>query len=126
MRNRERKTMSEKPATAFILSLLGGIFVLFGGLLWAAVGTFIAFFSGFGFLLYMFLIFGIVIIAGAAMINNNPLSAHTWGTIIVVLGVLSLFGVTTTFGGILAIVGGALALSWNPPAPQQNPYQTNP
>jgi hypothetical protein len=106
--------MSEKPTTAFIISLLGGIFVLIGGLFWAAVGTLLAIFFGLGFLLYAFLAFGIVILVGAVMINSNPRSAHTWGIVILLLGIFSLVGVTTTLGGVLAIVGGALALSWKP------------
>ena len=107
--------MSEKPTTAFILSLIGGILVLLGGLIWAAVGTLIAFlFAGLGFLLWAFLIFGITIIIGAVMINSNPSSAHSWGVVILVLGVLSLFGIVTALGGILAIIGGAFALTWKP------------
>ena len=106
--------MSEKPTAPFILSLIGGIFVLLGGLVWALVGTILAFFSGLGFLLYAFLIFGIVIIIGAAMMFNAPSSTRTWGIVILVLGILSLFGVITALGGILAIIGGALALGWQP------------
>lgn len=110
--------MSEKPTTAFLLSLIGGIFVLLGGLLWAALGTLLAFFTGLGFLLYAFLLFGIVIIVGSVMLNSKPRSAKTWGIVILILGVLSLFGIVTTLGGILAIAGGALALSWRPQTPQ--------
>ncbi len=106
--------MSEKPTIGFIVSLLGGVLVLLGGLVWSAVGTVLAIFLGIGFLLYAFLIFGILIIVGALMMNSNPRSTHTWGIIIILLGVFSLVGITTTLGGILAIVGGALALSWNP------------
>jgi hypothetical protein len=106
--------MSEKPTTGFIFSLIGGIFVLLGGLLWSAVGTLLTIFFGIGFLLYAFLVFGIIIIVGALMMNSNPKSAHTWGIVVIILGVLSLIGITTTLGGILSIVGGALALSWNP------------
>jgi hypothetical protein len=106
--------MSEKPSTAFIISLLGGIFVIVGGLVWAAVGTLLAIFFGLGFLLYAFLVFGIVILIGAVMMNSHPRSAHTWGIVILLLGIFSLVGITTTLGGLLAIVGGALALSWNP------------
>jgi hypothetical protein len=112
---RENSMSSEKPSTAFILSLIGGIFVLLGGLIWAAIGTFIAFLSfGAGFLLYVFLIFGIIIIIGAFMFNSKPASARTWGIVILLLGIFSLFGVITALGGILSIVGGALALSWSP------------
>jgi hypothetical protein len=106
--------MSEKPSTAFIISLLGGIFIIIGGLIWAAVGTLLAFFFGLGFLLYAFLVFGIIILIGAVMMNSHPRSTHTWGIVILLLGIFSLVGITTTLGGLLAIVGGALALSWNP------------
>ena len=114
--------INEKPTTAYIISLIGGIFVLLGGLLWAAVGTFVAFFTfGAGFLFYAFLIFGIIIIIGSVMINNNPRVARNWGIIILILGIFSLIGVVTTLGGILAIVGGALALSWKPSQQNQSP-----
>jgi hypothetical protein len=86
--------------------------------LWAALGTLIAFFTGLGFLLWAFAIFGIIIFIGAAMIHNNSSSSGAWGIVILILGVLSLFGVIAALGGILAIIGGALALSWKPPAPQ--------
>lgn len=38
--------------------------------------------------------------------NSTPESARTWGIVILILGALSLFGLTTTLGGILAIIGG--------------------
>jgi hypothetical protein len=106
--------MSEKPSIAFIISLLGGIFIIIGGLIWAAVGTLLAMFFGLGFLLYAFLVFGIVILIGALMINSNPRYVRTWGIVILLLGIFSLVGITTTFGGLLAIVGGVLALAWKP------------
>ena len=112
----------EKPTTAFIVSLLGGIFVLLGGIVWAAVGTIVAIFTfGAGFLLYVFLIFGIIIIAGSAAFNSNPRTARTWGIIILILGIFSLVGIVTALGGILSIVGGALALSWHPSQQAQQP-----
>lgn len=107
--------MSEKPGTAFILSLIGGIFVILGGLIWAAVGTLIAFFTGLGFLLYVFLFFGIIIVIGAAMMNSNPRSTNAWGVVILILGIISLIGIVTALGGLLAIIGGAFAISWKPP-----------
>lgn len=89
--------------------------MLLGGLIWAAVGTLLSFFfAGLGFLLWAFLIFGIIIIIGAVMIISNPSSTHSWGVVILILGVLSLFGIVTTLGGILAIIGGAFALTWKP------------
>jgi hypothetical protein len=74
----------------------------------------LAFFSGVGYLLYAFLAFGIIILIGAIMMNSNPKLTKTWGIVIIILGVCSLPGVTTTLGGLLAIIGGALAVSWKP------------
>jgi ABC-type phosphate transport system permease subunit len=72
------------------------------------------FFADLGFLLWAFLIFGIIIIIGAVMINSNPSSTHSWGVVKLILGVLSLLGVVTALGGILAIIGGVFALTWKP------------
>jgi O-antigen ligase len=113
--------MSEKPTTAYILSLIGGIFIVIGGLLLAAIGTLIAFLSGFGLILWIFLIFGIIIVIGAVSMNNNPSTTHTWGTVILILGILSLIGVVTALGGLLALIGGAFALSWKPTNPPPQP-----
>ena len=106
--------MSEKPTTAFALSLLSGLMILVGSILWTMLGTLLAFFFGLGFLLYAFLFFGIIILIGAAMMYMNPRSTRMWGIVILLLGLFSLVGVTTTLGGVLAIIGGALALAWNP------------
>jgi hypothetical protein len=118
--------IAEKPTTAYVLSLVGGIFVLLGGLLWAVLGTLIALFTfGSGFILYIFVIFGALIIVGANKINNNPQARHTWAIITIVLGAISLFGVITALGGLLAIIGGALALAWQP-SPQPAPVYAPP
>ena len=115
------KTLAEKPTAPFILSLIGGILVLLGGLLWAALGTLLAFFTGFGFLLYVFLIFGILIIIGAVSMYSAPSSTKTWGIVILVLGILSLIGIITALGGLLAIIGGALAIGWKPSGQPEPP-----
>ena len=107
--------MEEKPTTAFILSLIGGIFVLLSGLALGALGTLFAIFTfGAGLVLWIFPIFGIIIIIGAIMINSNPGSTKTWGIVILILGIISLVGIVTALGGILSIIGGALAIVWKP------------
>jgi hypothetical protein len=102
--------MEEKPRTAFILSLSGGILVLLGGLLLGALRTR----AHAGFVLWILAIFGIIIIIGGIMINSNPSSAKAWGIVILILGIISLIGIVTAPGGILSIVGGALAIAWKP------------
>jgi hypothetical protein len=85
--------IAEKPTTAYVLSLVGGIFVLLGGFLWAVLGTFVAVFTfGLGVILYIFVIFGALIIYGANKINNDTAARRTWSIIIIVLGAISLFG----------------------------------
>jgi hypothetical protein len=111
----EVEKVEEKPNTAFILSLIGGIFVLLGGLALGALGTLLAIFTfGAGLVLWIFAVFGIIIIIGAIMINSSPGSAKTWGIVILILGIISLIGIVTALGGILSIIGGAMAIAWKP------------
>jgi hypothetical protein len=87
-----------------------------------ALGTLIAleeFFAG--FLLWIFPIFGLIIIIGAAMFNSYPSFARTWGIVILILGIISLIGLVTALGGILSMIGGALAIIWKPRARRTPP-----
>lgn len=107
--------MEEKPTAAFILSLIGGIFVLLGGIGLAFLGAIIALFTfGAGAILGIFAIFGIIIIIGAIMMYTKPRSAKTWGIIVLILGIISLIGIVTALGGILSLIGGILAIVWKP------------
>jgi hypothetical protein len=107
--------MVEQPTAAFILSLLGGIFVLLPGLALSALGTYLAFFTlGAGLILWIFPIFGIIIILGAVMMYVTPSSTKMWGIVVLILGVFSLVGVITGLGGLLALIGGILAIIWKP------------
>ncbi len=107
--------MEEKPVAAFVLSLIGGIFVLLGGIGLAIVGAVIALFTlGVGAILGTFAIFGIIIIIGAIMMYTTPSSAKTWGILVLILGIISIFGIITAFGGLLSIIGGILAMLWKP------------
>ena len=126
---------SQKPETAFILSLIGGALMLLGGLAMSSfwfsnggsffggmMGGFNGRMGGFGNLLGLMegyslvgLVAGIVVLVGALMLNSRPTEHSTWGTIIVVFSVISLVGMGGFFiGAALGIAGGALALSWRP------------
>ncbi len=109
---------SEKPTTAFILSLIGGIFVILGGLAAAAIGAVFTFFiGGIGGIIGLIGVFwGILIIVFAVMLNSNPKSHTTYGALILIFSIFSWFG---SFGGLfigflLGLIGGILALTWNP------------
>jgi len=129
--------VEERPTTAYILSLIGGIMILVGGLStvammgmwqwgmmhgwsgrfgpavidkWAFIPTTFTFLGLFGALC------GIIVIVGAAMLNSRPEDHFRWGTLILIFSVLSIFGGMGGFlvGLILGVVGGALAISWKP------------
>lgn len=132
--------MSEKPTAAFVLSLIGGILILIGGLLYAIVGAycgaFISMFEsiapgamGLGALIFVMMalgvIFGIIVIVGSAMIYQaEPSKVKTGSILVIIFSILSLF--TAGSGGfivgfVLGLIGGILGLVWKPSAPSALP-----
>ena len=109
---------NDKPVAAFVLSLIGGIFVLLGGIVIAALGAALTFFIGGigGFYGLFGIIFGIIIIVGSAMLYSNPDKHVLWGAIILVFSIVSWFGSYGGFviGFLLALIGGILAMVWKP------------
>ncbi|MEM3624931.1 MAG: DUF6114 domain-containing protein, partial [Nitrososphaerales archaeon] len=72
----------------------------------------------FGFMANLFfigLISGIVVIFAAIMLNARPEEHVTFGMIITVFSAISLLGIGGFFiGAVLGVVGGALAITWQP------------
>ena len=85
----------------------------FGGMMGGWGGPF-----GFmGGLWYIGLIAGVVVVISALMLSSRPEEHATWGTLIIVFSIISIFGMGGFFiGAILGIAGGALALSWRTPS----------
>jgi len=134
-------TETERPTAAFLLSLIGGIFILLGGGVMSMFGGFGGFGNmmggyyqgmmgyrysgygmmgglGFGIFGILGLIFGAIVIISAFMLNSKPHEHSTWGTLIVIFSVLSVFG--GMMGGfgiglILGLIGGILGITWKPP-----------
>jgi hypothetical protein len=134
-------TETERPTAAFLLSLVGGIFILLGGGVMSMLGTFgfggmmggyrgmmgygysgygYGMMGGLGFGMFgiLGLIFGVIVIISAFMLNSKPHEHSTWGTLIVIFSVLSIFG--GMMGGfgiglILGLIGGILGITWKPP-----------
>lgn len=108
----------ERPTAAFVLSLLAGIFVLIGGVALGILGAVATFFlAGVGGVLGVAgVIFGIIIIVSAIMLYSRPEGHTAWGVIIIVFSLLSWIGAFGGFviGFILGLVGGILALVFNP------------
>ena len=133
---------AERPTTAFVLSLVGGVFILLGGGMMSTIGSFgfggmmgfggmggmmgpgsgMMGFPGYGMMGWagfgiLGLVFGAIVVISAIMLNSKPQEHATWGTLIVLFSVLSIFG--GAMGGfgvgiILGLIGGVLALTWKP------------
>lgn len=122
----------ERPRTAFMLSLVGGIFILlggwiiYGGLLGPGVGI-----MGSCWVLSMLgmagLVSGVIVIASAFLLSSKPSQHLTWGMLIIIFSVASIFGsamsafmvsaVSGLIGGgglILGLMGGVLAVTRKP------------
>lgn len=126
--------MAEKPTAAFVLSLIGGIFILLGGALIAILAAsfgglmsvvgFGDFGLGVALLGSLGLIFGLIIIVGGVMMYMKPEQHVMWGVIVLVLSIVSIpFSIAGFFiGFILALVGGILGLVFKPSQPMAAPY----
>jgi len=137
-------TVQEKttayPKTASILSLVGGIVIVLGGVLFLGVAAFViphlnlanvtvpqgmdranlpglisgvlGVMGGFG------LVCGAIVLMSASMLLARVGERRTWGILITIFSVLSFVGLGGfVVGAILGIVGGVMTLRWKPPAP---------
>jgi hypothetical protein len=90
-----------KPTAAFVLSLIGGILTIFGGItILSSIGI-VGIFSAYGIIL------GLIITLGSVLMYKNPSSTHMWGIVILILSIIS--GLN-----IIALIGGILAIFWKP------------
>ena len=121
--------MGEKPTAAFALSLIGAIFIILGGLATAALASWIAGFPGLGdfglgamVIGVLGLVWGIIALFGAIMMNSSDKSRVRTGSILVlVFSIISWFGAFGGFfiGFLLGLIGAILGLTWNPSTPEQ-------
>jgi hypothetical protein len=106
----------EKPFVALTLSLISGGLILFFGLLYnfnliePLVHT-----DGTLFVLLTGLISGIMVLAGSIFLYINPEHHTSWGILIAVFSILSIFSLGgIVIGLICGILGGFLGIIWNP------------
>ena len=136
-----KMSTAEKPTAAFVLSLIAGILIVLGGALRSMIGFYwfrmingswgrgggmmgyprFGMMGGLGFIGIVGLIFGILIIVSAIMLNSRPEGHTTWGILIVIFSAISVFGGMGGFGIglILGLIGGVLAITWKPTQTQQ-------
>ncbi len=121
----------EKPTAAMVLSVIGGLFILFGGIALLAIADFLAFILLFGgesvgieavlfvqILGAIGIVIGLVIIVGGVLMYARPASSTAWGVIILVISLVSIIA-TGGFilGLILGLIGGILGIVFKPTAP---------
>src|SRR5208283_5298163 len=68
----------------------------------------------FGLMWILGLVFGIIVIISALMLNRRPHEHTTWGILILVFSVLSVFGSMMGGFSIGVLIGGVLAITWKP------------
>lgn len=131
-------SVENRPVAAFILSLIGGVFILLGaaimsmfafgtlnmsGMTGMMTGTMSGMYGGTGMgmmvgfapvLAVLGFASGILVILGAVMLYSRPIGSRLWGAIILAFSLVSILGGMGGFvvGLILGVVGGTLALTW--------------
>lgn len=113
---------AEKPTAAMVLSIIGGVFILLGGLAEIAVGSVISSLTlgvGGGVVIglgALGLVLGILILVFGILVHSHPEQHTLYGVLIVVFSIVSLVSFVGGFviGFILALIGGILALTFKP------------
>lgn len=106
-----------RPVGAGVLTVLGGLFILGGGVAFALVGAVFAIFGHWSGLFLLGLATGLLTILVGFLMIAAP-SAHTlWGVLAVLFALVS---IPVAFGGflvgfLLTLIGGILALAWKRP-----------
>jgi len=124
----EQVQRTEQPTAAFVLSLLGGLWMLaaggmmggfgWGGMMggWQGMHGWMSGqggMRGFGLRWPWFGIFaGIIVLVGAIMLYVKPEQRRSWGMVILVASALYLVvGMMGLLAGTLGVIGGVLALT---------------
>jgi len=131
--------VAEKPTAAFVLSLIGGIFILLVGLAIAVLGSILgSMIGGVGgpagaadvITLYgiVGLVNGLLVIVFGVLLYVKPQQHVIWGVLVLILSIASWF---TTLGGffiglILGLIGGILGIAWKPPMQMAAPMMQQP
>ena len=142
---RSAMSAETRAVAPFVLSLIGGVFILLGAIVTSMftfgsptiVGSMSSSMSGMmggmngqtgmgmiiGGMMGVYPIFSIIglasgalVILGAVMLYSRPFEKDLWGAVIIAFSILGILGGMGGFmiGLVLGIVGGALALAWNP------------
>ncbi|MFQ5832539.1 MAG: DUF6114 domain-containing protein [Candidatus Thorarchaeota archaeon] len=131
----------EQPREAYVLSIVGGILIAAVGLSWIipmlmgwneswfdwldnlmhGVDDHSHFwgFGGYGYVMGLSgFVLGIGVVLASVMLKKRPDEHGTWGVVIIILSAVSVIGGMggMVIGLLLGIVGGILAVLWQPPS----------
>jgi hypothetical protein len=133
MKNKKKISPSEKPTSAFVLSLIAGILIAVSGIVLGVISELISkrignimiaesSFITFASIAYpiagLKIIMGAIVIIGATTLFKSELLRMAWGVAVLVLSIIALMfsivppGPIGLIGAVLGIIGGALALGW--------------
>ncbi len=128
----------EKPTAAMVLSVIGGVFILLGGIVFLVLASiFEGLLGGFGqiptdggtvdpgvvtaavqTLAIIGIVVGLLVIVFGVLMYVKPAQAKIFGALVLVLSIVSWFGGAGFFLGlILGLIGGILGLVWKPTPP---------
>ncbi|ADD08258.1 DUF4064 domain-containing protein [Candidatus Aciduliprofundum boonei] len=107
----------EYPSAAFIITIIGAIFALFGWLIISIAGVMISSYpessvSWFGVVCAIVGIIGSVLGFLAAFWMRNPEKVHSGGVLAIIAAVITIWSIIAF---ILLLIGGILALTWKKP-----------
>lgn len=103
---------------AGVLTIVGGFFILFGGLVIALIGFFfLAFFHVAGWIFLLGIFAGLLTLVSGLLMLLVPAGHTVWGALAIIMALVSIPAALAGFviGFLLALVGGILAITWKPP-----------
>jgi len=132
--------VQESPRLAFLVSLIAGFLIVAGGAFTSMVGILLRITgfesansqvtwpgtlgSGVGLFEFSVSLMGIVgvlagtiVILAAVMLLRKPKKRSTWGSLIIIFSLFSIYGAAMGgfgIGIILGLIGGLLAITWKP------------
>jgi hypothetical protein len=101
------------PRVGSVLGFVGGLFVLLGGIVMAAIGAFISLFGIESRLFYVGIGIGLLILVFSVLLWAVPRLHLLWGVALIVLAFLSIpFAILGGFviGFLLTLVGGIVGI----------------
>jgi uncharacterized protein DUF6114 len=128
------------PRLAFLISLIAGLLIVTGGLFTSLVGILLRttgfefansqvtwpgtlgsgvglFEFGVGLMGIVGVLAGTIVVLAAVMLLRRPKKRSTWGSLIILFSLFSIYGAAMGgfgIGIVLGLIGGLLAVTWKP------------